>query len=172
MLRGVAALAFGVLAIAWPGLTLLLLVALFAAYAIISGIAALAGALRCRDSAGWWLAALLGVVSVAAGVIAILYPGITLLVLVLLMGINAIFAGVLDIAMAFRLRREIRGEWLLGLAGVVSILFGALVLALPGAGALALVWLIAFYAIALGVLLIALGLRMRSTPRTAEPQTV
>lgn len=174
-LRGAAALVFGVLALAWPGVTLLLLVALFAAYAFVSGVATLAGALRNRSERGWWLLLLLGLAGIAAAIVTLFYPGITALVLVVVMGVNAIFGGVLDIAMAIRLRKEIRGEWLLGLAGVVSILFGVLVLAFPGAGALALVWLIAFYAIVVGVLFIALGLRMRShaqaarQPRDAAP---
>ena len=160
-LRGAAAVIFGLLALVWPGLTLLFLVALFAAYALVSGAAEVVGALRSRGEAGWWLVLVLGLVSVAAGVLALLYPGITALVLVVIMGVNAIFAGVLDISMAVRLRREIRGEWLLGLAGLVSILFGVFVLVFPGAGALALIWLIAFYAIATGVLLVALALRLR-----------
>ena len=174
-MRGAAALVFGVLALAWPGVTLLLLVALFAAYAFVSGVATLAGALRNRSERGWWLLLLLGLAGIAAAIVTLFYPGITALVLVVVMGVNAIFGGVLDIAMAIRLRKEIRGEWLLGLAGVVSILFGVLVLAFPGAGALALVWLIAFYAIVVGVLFIALGLRMRShaqaarQPRDAAP---
>ncbi len=161
-LRGAAAVLFGVLALVWPGVTLLFLVALFAAYAVVSGVGEVAGALRNRGEPGWWLVLVLGLVSLAAGVLALLYPGITALVLVVIMGVNAIFAGVLHISMAVRLRREIRGEWLLGLAGLVSILFGAMVLIFPGAGALALIWLIAFYAIFTGTLLVALGLRLRA----------
>ena len=162
-LRGVAALAFGVLALLWPAVTLLFLVALFAAFALASGAATLAGALRHRAEPGWWLLFLLGLASVAAGIVALFYPRITAFVLVVVMGVNAIFSGVLDISMAIRLRREIRGEWLLALAGAVSIVFGAFVLTFPGTGALALVWLIAFYAIVLGALFLALGLRLRST---------
>ena len=158
-LQGAAALVFGVLALIWPGLTLVVLVALFAAYALVTGVAAIVGALMHRTERGWWLLLLLGLVSVAAGVLALIYPGLTALALVLLMGANAIVTGVLQIVMAVRLRREIRGEWLLGLAGCVSILFGALVLAFPGAGALALVWLVAVYAIAYGVLLLVLAWR-------------
>lgn len=164
-LRGVVAILFGVLALAWPGATLLFLVALFAAYAVLSGIAAIAGGLRHRDERGWWLPLAFGIVSLAAGVIAIFYPGITALALVLIMGVNALIGGVLDIAMAVRLRREIQGEWLLAVAGLVSILFGVLVLAVPAAGVFALVWLVALYAIVAGVLLIATSLRLRSTSR-------
>ena len=162
VVRGLAALLFGVLALLWPGLTLYFLVALFAAYLIVSGIASFASAARQQGERGWWLMLLLGVVSLVAAVAAIIYPGVTALVLIAIMGINAIFAGILDLVMAIRLRREIAGEWLLGVAGVISLAFGVLVLAYPGAGALALVWLIALYAIAVGVLLTALGLRLHS----------
>jgi uncharacterized membrane protein HdeD (DUF308 family) len=161
-LRGVVAIAFGVLALAWPEITLLWLVALFAAFALINGAASAVGAWQNRSGdEHWWLALLLGLVSVGAGVIAIVSPGLTALVLVLLMGANAIGIGVLDIALAIRLRRAIRGEWLLFLAGAVSIVFGVLVFLFPGAGALALVWLISVYAIASGVLLLAAAWRLR-----------
>jgi uncharacterized membrane protein HdeD (DUF308 family) len=167
LVRGVAAFAFGVLALLWPGATLYFLIAVFAAYALISGAASLASALRHREEGGWWLLLLFSLVSLAAGIVAIVYPGLTALALVVVMGVNAAVSGVLDIAMAIRLRREIAGEWLLGLAGVVSIAFGALVLIFPGAGALALVWLIAVYAIAVGILLMVLGLRLHAAkPRS------
>ncbi len=135
----------------------------FAAYAIVTGGVAIIGALKNRDDRGWWLVLLLGIVSVAAGVIAIFYPAITALALIIVIGVNAFFSGLLDIAMAIRLRKEIEGEWLLGLAGIVSILFGAFVIILPGAGALALVWLIAVYAMATGILFMVLGFRLRSS---------
>jgi uncharacterized membrane protein HdeD (DUF308 family) len=161
-LRGVVAIAFGVLALAWPALTLLGLVALFAAFALLNGAASVVGALQNRSGdEHWWLALLLGLVSLGAGVIAIVSPGLTALVLVLLMAANAIVTGVLDIALAIRLRRAIRGEWVLILAGVVSIVFGVLVFLFPGAGALALVWLISVYAIASGILLLAAAWRLR-----------
>lgn len=170
VLRGAAALIFGVLALVWPGVTLVLLIALFAAYVLVTGIAALAGAFRNRGNEGWGLVLLLGLVSIAAGVIAVIYPAITALVLVLLIGFNAIFQGVLDIAMAIRLRKEIPNEWLLGLAGVLSIVFGAIVIIFPGAGALALIWLIAAYAIAIGLLFMIFGFRVRSwVKRDAHP---
>jgi uncharacterized membrane protein HdeD (DUF308 family) len=160
MLRGAIAIAFGVLAVLWPGLTLLVLVGLFAAYALLGGIVSIAAAFRIRPAERkWWLPLLLGVISVAAGIYAVLAPSVTALVLVLLMAANAILTGALDIAMAVRLRRVLRGHWLLLLGGAVSILFGVLVVAAPGAGALALVWLISFYAILTGVLLFSLGLR-------------
>ena len=165
-LRGVIALLFGVLALAWPGLTLLWLVVLFAAYALLVGVVSVIGAVRHRSSDGkWWLILLLGLVSIGAGVIAILSPDLTALVLVLVMGANALITGVLDIASAIRLRKAIQGEWLLILAGIASVVFGVLVLLFPGAGALALVWLISVYAIVTGVLLLVLAFRARAWAR-------
>jgi uncharacterized membrane protein HdeD (DUF308 family) len=165
-LRGLAAVLFGVLALVWPGLTLLWLVALFAVFALLSGGASVVGALRMRKSGEpWWLVLLLGLASLAAGVIAIFHPDLTALVLVLLMGANAIVTGALDIALAVRLRKVLRGEWVLALSGVVSIAFGVLVILFPAAGALALVWLISVYAIASGVLLLTAAWRARKAER-------
>lgn len=160
--RGAVALIFGVLAILWPGLTLLWLVALFAAYAVIGGAVVIAGAVKHRQhDGGWWLILLWGIVSVAAGIGAIFYPGLTALVLVLLIGANALVTGILDIVVAIRLRKVLRHEWLLILNGVAAIVFGVLVLLFPGAGALALVWLISLYAVLTGVLLLALAWQAR-----------
>jgi uncharacterized membrane protein HdeD (DUF308 family) len=168
-LRGVAAILFGVLAILWPNLTLLVLVAFFAVYAFITAAASIYAAVQNRRTdKGWWLVLLIGVVAFAAGVLSIVYPAVTALVLVLLMGANALVTGVLDIAIALRLRKTIRNEWLLVLAGIVSVVFGVLVMAFPGAGALAMVWIVSFYAVLTGVLLLALALRMRSAGTTTK----
>ena len=162
-LEGLVALLFGVLALLWPGLTLLWLVALFAAYAVLSGAAAIYGAAKNRThDKGWWLFLLFGLVSVAAGILAFFYPAITALALVLLMGANALITGVLEIAVAIRLRKSVTNEWLMVLAGVVSVAFGIFVLAFPGAGALALVWLSSLYAVVSGVLLLSLAFRVRT----------
>jgi uncharacterized membrane protein HdeD (DUF308 family) len=162
ILRGVIAIAFGVLAVTLPGLTLVLLVGLFAAYALLSGFVSIVAAWRSRGIDNkWWLTLLLGIVGIAAGIYAVVFPALTALVLVLLIGANAIFTGVLDIAIAIRLREAVKGTWMLVLSGIVSITFGLLVFFFPGAGAIALVWLISFYAIVTGVLLLALGVRAR-----------
>lgn len=169
-LRGLAALLFGILAMLWPGLTLLWLVAMFAAYALITGAVSMVAAVKNRETDGkWWLVLLLGLVSIAAAAIAIFRPDLTALMLVLVMGANAVVTGVLDIAIAVRLRKVIRGEWLMILSGVLSVLFGILVLVFPGAGALALVWLISFYATVTGVLLLALGFRARGWGSGTKP---
>jgi uncharacterized membrane protein HdeD (DUF308 family) len=166
MLRGAIGILFGVLAIAWPGLTLLVLVTLFAVYALLGGVVSIAGAFRIRRvESKWWLPLLLGIVSIAAGIYALVAPALTALVLVLVMGVNAIITGALDIALAVRLRKVLRWQWLLVAGGVVSILFGVLVFARPDAGALALVWMVSLYALLTGVLLFALGLRMRREAR-------
>lgn len=160
VLRGAIAIVFGVLAVLWPDLTVLVLVGLFAAYALLGGVVSIVAAFRIRSvERKWWLPLLLGVISIAAGIYAMLAPSITALVLVLVMGANALFTGVLDIAMAVRLRRQLQGQWPLVLGGGLSVLFGVVVIAAPGAGALAMVWLISFYAIVTGALLFGLGLR-------------
>jgi uncharacterized membrane protein HdeD (DUF308 family) len=160
--RGAISLVFGILAAFWPGLTLLWLMTLFAAYALISGFASAIAAVKNRQSnRDWWLPLLLGITSVAAGVLALIYPDRTAVFLVLLIGVSALASGVVDIAMAVRLRKVIHGEALLILNGIISVIFGVFVFFFPGAGALALIWLISIYAIASGVLLLALAYRAR-----------
>jgi uncharacterized membrane protein HdeD (DUF308 family) len=163
LLRGLVAILFGVLAFAWPGLTLLSLVALYAIYCVVDGVAALAAAFV-RDEGGKPLGQMIftGLVSVGAGVAAFLWPGLTAMVLLWIVAAWAIVRGVAEIVAAIRLRREIENEWLLGLAGALSILFGLALFVRPGAGAIALVWFIAAFAIAHGVLLVALAFRLRS----------
>ncbi len=162
-LRGVIAILFGVLALAWPALTLLAFAVLFAAYALFTGVVLIVGSVKNRKSnEDWWLPFMVGLVSLGAGAIATVHPGLTALVLVFVVGANAMVTGVLDIATAIGLRKTIRNEGLLILNGVVSIVFGVLVFLFPGAGALALVWLISFYAILSGILLLAFALRLRA----------
>ncbi|TCK32836.1 uncharacterized membrane protein HdeD (DUF308 family) [Paraburkholderia sp. BL8N3] len=162
-LRGAAEILFGLLALFWPGLTLLLLVAMFAAYALIGGIAAVSAAIRHRSMrTDWWIPLLLGLCTIAAGLIAVAAPGVTALVLIAVMGANAIVTGVLDLIAAVRLKRRGRTEWLLFFIGILSALFGIFVLVVPGAGALALVWMIGTYAIVTGALLLVLGLVARN----------
>jgi uncharacterized membrane protein HdeD (DUF308 family) len=165
--RGAAGVLFGLLALAWPALTLFVLVLLFAVYTLAVGSLAVVASLRTRDQRGWWLALLLGLASITIGIVTLLYPRMTALVLVLVMGAGALITGVIDTWIAVRLRKETRNEWFLGTAGVISMLFGAFVLLSPGAGALALVWVIALQSIATGVLFVIIGLRVRSS---AQPQ--
>lgn len=162
--RGAIAIIFGTLALLMPGLTLLSLVALFAAYAMFIGAVWTYGAIRNRKKDDhWWVLLMAGIAGLVAGGIALVHPSLTALVLVLLIGANALVTGVLDIVVAVRLRKKIHNELLLVLSGIASIVFGTIVFLFPlGAGALALVWIIGFYAIVTGALLLALALRVRS----------
>ncbi len=161
-LRGLVAILFGVLAFALPGMTLLTLVFLFGAYAIVNGVLALVHAFSAPKGYQRFGALIFtGIISIAAGVLAFVWPGITALSLVLLIAAWAIVNGVFEIATAIRLRRVIPHEWLLSLAGVLSILLGSAMLLRPGVGALVLVWWIGGFAVAFGVLLVALAFRVR-----------
>lgn len=162
-LRGVAAILFGLAAYFWPGAALATLVLLFAAYAVVDGVLVLATGIRqAGENKHWWLLLLEGLVSILAGVAALFYPGITALVLLYFVAAWAVITGILEIVAAVRLREEIKGEFWLGLAGVLSILFGVALFLFPGPGALAVVWLIASYAVVFGIAMIGLGFRLRS----------
>lgn len=170
-LRGLVAILFGVLAFAWPGITLLTLVFLFGAYALADGILALVHAFSAPKGYSRFGSLILnGIISIAAGVLAFVWPGITALSLLLLIAAWAIVAGVFEIATAIRLRKTISHEWLLILAGVVSVLFGLALLVRPAAGALAVLWWIAAFAIVFGVLLLSLAFRVRRWDRLAHHQ--
>ena len=169
VVRGVAAILFGVLAVVVPGSSLFALVTLWAAYAVADGALALKLAAR-RDRAGrsWGWLLFEGVVGTVTGVGALLWPGITALALLLVIAAWAVSTGIAKIAAAIWLRRQIGGEWLLAAGGGLSVAFGALLLLSPGPGALALAWLIGAHAIVLGALLAGLGLRLYRWRPSAE----
>jgi uncharacterized membrane protein HdeD (DUF308 family) len=169
ILRGILAIAFGVLAFLSPPLGIGVLVGLFAAWALIDGVTGLWAGIRSRGrDRSWWLAILEGIAGIAAGILALAFPLFAAEVLVILIGAWAIVTGVFEIAAAIRLREQIRGEFWLGLAGVASILYGAVLFAFPGAGALAIVWLIGGFAIAFGAFLLVLGWRLRGIHELAR----
>ena len=162
ILRGVLAIVFGVLAFIAPLWSIGVLVLLFAAWAIVDGVTGIWTGIRTRTTdRNWWLEILEGVVSIIAGLIALVLPGFAAEVLVLLIGAWAIVTGAFEIWSAIRLREEIEGEVWLALAGVASILFGIVLFLFPAAGALSLVWLIGSGAIAFGAFLVLLGWRLR-----------
>ena len=163
VVRGVAAVCFGVLALLVPGITLAVLVLMWGAYALVDGIFSLLAAFRIRDQGRpFWALLAVGVLGIIAGILTFVWPGITALVLMGFIAAWALFVGALQIVAAIRLRKSIEHEWLLGISGALSVVFGALMLIAPGAGALAVLWMIGAYAILFGGLLIALGFNLRS----------
>jgi len=173
ILRGVLAILFGVLAFFAPQFGIAILVGLFAAWAIIDGIGNLIAGIRTRgQDRSWWLEVLEGLVSVAAGVVALLLPAYAAQVLVLVVAAWAVITGVIEVVMAVRLRRVIENEVWMALAGTASILFGIILVLFPSAGALSLVWLIGSFAIAFGAFLIILGWRLRQIDRAVRRDAV
>ena len=167
LLRGIAAIAFGVLAFVWPGLTLLTLVLFYGAFALVDGVLAVIAAITGRTPGPRWWLALVGIAGIVAGLLTFLWPGVTALVLLFFIAGWAIAIGIFEIVGAIRLRKEIDNEWLLIAGGVLSVLFGLAVLVVPGAGALALVWMIATYAIIYGIILVWFSLRLRTTAQSS-----
>jgi len=161
LLRGIAAVAFGVLTFIWPQISLVSLILVYGIYALVDGVLALIAAIRGGGFVPRWWLALGGVVSILAAVVAFAWPGLTALVLVYLIGFWSILRGVLEIIGAIRLRNEIANEWTLGVAGALSVIFGLILVFMPGAGALGLLWLIATWAVLFGLLLIWVAFKVR-----------
>jgi uncharacterized membrane protein HdeD (DUF308 family) len=167
-LRGVVAVAFGIVAVIWPDVTLSVLVLLFGAYALVDEVISLATALFGGGLGGrrrGWLV-LEGVVGIVAGLITFAWPDITTVALLWLIAAWAIGTGVLELMAAVRLRRELTNEWLLVLGGVLSVAFGLFLVVRPTEGALAVVWVIGLYAIVFGAALMALARRLRRHRRS------
>lgn len=161
LLRGVLAVVFGVLTFVWPDITVVALVALYGAFALVDGTLSLVAAIRGGTPAPRWWLALVGIFGIAAGVLTVFWPQITALVLLMFIAAWAIAIGVMQIVGAIKLRHEIEGEWLLIASGLLSVLFGVMLIAWPGAGALAMVLVIGSFAILFGILLIGFSLRLK-----------
>ncbi len=161
-IRGLIAIAFGIAAFVWPGITFAVLVLLFAAFAFWDGIFAAIAAVRHHTlSRNWWLMLFEGLVGIVIGLIAFFLPGIAIGAMVLVIAAWAIITGILEIASAVYLRREIKGEWFLALSGVLSIIFGILVAAFPAAGMVAIAGIFGAYAIVFGLVELILAFRLR-----------
>ena len=163
LIRGIAAILFGILAFLWPGLTLAVLVLLFGAYALVDGIFSIIAAFAASDqpAGNRWLVGLGGLASIIFGILVFFWPGITAVVLLYFIAAWAIVTGILSIIAAIQLRREIEGEWWMITAGVLSILFGVFAYLYPGATALSLILVIAAYAVVFGIVLVILAFRVR-----------
>jgi uncharacterized membrane protein HdeD (DUF308 family) len=160
-LRGAAAIIFGVLALAWPASAFAAIVLVFGAYAFVDGVFDLIALFRGQGKDRFWLLVLEAAVGIGIGILTIARPAATALVLLYYVGIWAILSGIFELAAAIRLRKEITGEFWLGLAGVLSIAFGVLLFAVPGPAALALTIWIGAYALIFGVMLLFLAFRLR-----------
>jgi uncharacterized membrane protein HdeD (DUF308 family) len=173
-LRGVAAIVFGLIALFFPGVTILSLALVFAAYAIVEGAATIVAAVRAvRQGEAWALLALGGLAKIAAGLFAALWPGITALAFVLVFGFGEIIEGAFSFGSAFQLRED-HGRWWLALSGILAVVFGLFLVFTPLIGAVVLAWWLGIYAIALGIVELLLSFRLHSKhaerPSSAAPQ--
>jgi uncharacterized membrane protein HdeD (DUF308 family) len=171
-IRGIAAILFGVLAFVWPGLTLVVLVALFAAYAFVDGIALLVSLIRGDPQARRhaWSVGIMGALGVVAGIVAFVLPGLTALSLLYVVAFWSVALGVFQVIAAIRLRREIEGELWMAIGGVLAIAFGIYLVALPGAGLLSLIWLVGLWAVVFGISSLVLAWRLRELHTGARTQ--
>jgi len=157
LLRGLLAILFGICAYLWPGPTLAFVVLLWGAYALVDGIFELIAGIKGK----WGALVFLGILGIAAGLITFFYPGITAIALVWVIAFWAILVGIMQISAAIRLRKEVQGEWLWILTGILTVVLGVLLIARPGAGALSVLWLIAAFAIVWGILLCILAFKVK-----------
>jgi len=166
LLRGLAAVAFGIMAFVWPALTLAVLVVIFGAYVLADGVFGLIDAVRYRDRLGRvWPLVLEAALGIVVGVLMLFWPDVTALALLMLIAAWAVLGGLLRIVLAFQIRHEITGEWVLIAGGLLSILFGGLLIAVPQAGLITLAWVIGFYAVAFGCLFVLLAVHLRRLGR-------
>lgn len=174
ILRGVVSVLFGILALAWPGPGLLAIAFLYGAYAFSDGILAITtGIRRGKQHESWGLPIVEGILGVGAGIITVLWPGITLLVLSILVGVWALSTGVLEVLAALNLRNYFpeasgAGRVLLGVAGLLSIALGVIIFMMPAMGAITLLTLVASYSIIFGMILMGLGFRLHRERKIAE----
>jgi uncharacterized membrane protein HdeD (DUF308 family) len=167
VLRGVAAIIFGIIAFTHPVMAAATLVLFFGAWVLIDGIFRIVGAIRDRSDSDWGWQLVIGILGVMVGLLTFHAPGITALALVIYIAAWALMIGATEIALAIKMRREIKGEWFLILMGLAAIVFAFLLLWNPPAGVAALIWIIAWYAVIFGVLAIIFGFRLRSLPTLA-----
>jgi len=154
--RGVMSLLFGIIILVWPAITLHVILVLFALYVLIAGAASAIGSVVDRhENEAWPLGLIFGTIAAFIGLYLLDKPNLTAVVVVYLIGLYAVMAGILDIVAGIALRKQIKGEWVLIVVGLLTLAFGLYLFANPGAGAVALVWLIGIYSLISGVLWLA-----------------
>ena len=150
LLQGFLAIMFGLVALVWPGITLFAFILLFGAFAVVSGMVHVLSSLANRHEPSWWLLLITGLVGISAGVLALVWPGLTGLVLLLLIGAYALFVGATALLRSVSFRTHGGERWTALFRGIVAIVFGIVAIAWPGATAISLAWLIGIYALLLG----------------------
>lgn len=165
LIRGIIAILFGLAALLWPGMTVIVLVALFGAFALVDGFFAVVAAIGERGHGNWAWLLIGGLVGIVIGIITFFWPAITALILLDLIAIWAILMGVYDIVVAFAYHQSVGREILLIIMGLLSFVFAAILLIHPVAAALGLVWVIGVYAIVIGILWIVRSFRFHSLAR-------
>jgi uncharacterized membrane protein HdeD (DUF308 family) len=165
LIRGIIALLFGIAALVWPGITVVVLVALFGAFALVDGIFAVAAAIGERGHGNWAWLLIGGLLGIVIGIITFFWPGITALILLDLIAIWAILTGVFDLVVVFAYHQSVGREILLVIMALLSFIFAAILLIHPVASLLALVWVIGVYAIIIGIMWIVRAFRFRALAR-------
>lgn len=165
LIRGIAAVIFGLVALFLPGLTAYSLLLTFGIFAVVDGVfAIITGFHRKSEDDRWWAWLVEGLLSIIIGLMALFWPAATAIAIVIWIAAWAIVAGIMRIIAAIRLRREIEGEWALGLSGLLLTLWGALMAYMPVSGILSLTWLMGVFAIMIGIVLIVLSFRLKGLP--------
>ena len=169
-LRGVLAIVVGLLAFFFPDITLAVLIALFGVFALLEGAFLIISGIRFRhEQKRWWVLILQGIIGIGAGIIAFVAPMATAIALLYLIASWAIISGIIEIVAAIRLRKEMKGEWMLILDGIITILFGLFLVLVPGAGLLAWIWMIGAFKLVSGILLLLLAFRLRKEEKELSP---
>lgn len=171
--RGISAILMGTVTVLWPGMTITILLFLFGAFTVADGITAVWLGLSAKHgSRVWWEMVAAGAIAIVAGFIAAIWPGLTAMAFVFLIGIFALVRGATEIVAAIHLRKVIDDEWMLVLSGIVSLLFGGILVARPGDGALAMAFLIGAFMIAVGAMTVGLALRLRQLAQKLERRDI
>jgi uncharacterized membrane protein HdeD (DUF308 family) len=170
LIGGIASVIFGVLAYLQPGIALLVLSIFFAASVLVDGVMNVVGSLRNMQKEGWWIMLLIGILGLVVGGYALFNPPLSMLAFIYLFAFQAIMLGVFLVMLGYKVREATTREWILYLTGALSVILGALVIAQPVVGGLSIVWIIAGWSIAVGVLRIIFAFRIRNTAERLQAQ--
>jgi len=162
-LKGVFAIIFGILILAWPAITIEIVIMLYGAFALIGGVfSMIIGLFSIGKNSSWWVLFLEGILGFVVGGIILKWPLITLLFLIIIIAFWAILSGIIQIITAIFVRQQMKNEWLLGLSGLVSLFFGLILLSWPISGIIVLSWLVGFYALLIGIFLVVFGFQVKA----------